>query len=214
MTPAEQNLMRLMLREEMGVAIDPVKKDIDGIKIKIGGLEASARDARREIDVLKDTDRKHSGGFKQVRTELLPRLESQTAEQIAIERGDREKGLSVAATAYERMVKVVDTLTERMAGMESELSSYRREAEERAAKASLVVPDGKGGTAIVPASVVGANAAMSSNNKADAIQLAANRADTHSLAAKSRSSVTLIATIVQALIMGAWGAYHIIHGGP
>lgn len=177
MTPQELKLMGEMMRDALRDALAPVQKDIEGIKVRIGGLETNARDAKRDIQLLQDTDRKHSKEHRAVTGEILPRMKSDADLT-------RERDLTATATAYERMLRLHDDLAQRMGGMESEIASYRKEAAERAKKASFEVPDGKGNVSIVPAAIVAAQAAYRNEGTTAAIAV-----DTSATATLARSNL-------------------------
>jgi hypothetical protein len=153
MTPQEINLMKEMLRaalrEEIPVALEPLQKELESVRSKVGGLETSARVSKEEIQKLKDVDRRHSGGVKAVREEL-PRMQSLTQEQIAVKVAE-ESGKRIGATV---------AIEERLEGLEREISDYRREALERAEATSFKVPDREGGVSLIPAAMVAAQSSQ------------------------------------------------------
>jgi len=165
MTPAEQKLMGEVIRASLREELDPLKKEVSDIKSKVGGLEVAATDAKRKIQKLEDTDRKHSGTHREITQGIIPRIQSQTDEV----KQESSRGLQSSTEAYERILTLFDAIAERTERLEEEQRRGREEAEKRAKKNSFEIPDGKGGVSMVPAAVVAAQTAHQSGMKTDSL---------------------------------------------
>jgi hypothetical protein len=100
MTPAELNLMRMMLREEIDGAISPVRADLAKLTERTTKLE--------------ETDRKHSGQHRAVTKEIIPQLKSAAEES--------QRGTTAGiADAFNKMVHVVSDLGDAVARVEAGL---------------------------------------------------------------------------------------------
>lgn len=190
MTPREIELLRVMLREEVTIAIAPVKAEL--------------ADLGERTKKLEDAKRKHSGEVHAITRVAIPQMQSE-AERIR--RGD----MGGIADAFDKMVHVVNDVADNVSAMRTELQP----------RATLALPDGKGGTSIRPASLVAAESSVRTEVKQDGIAkvvvdaaIDTTKAKNDAASAKKRITVTMIGLIVQGLIMGAWAAWQAIaHAG-
>jgi hypothetical protein len=194
MTPGEQNLMRMILREEIDTAITPVREDLAKLTERTSKLEKTDAEIQKKV----------SGQHRAVTKEIIPQLQS-AAEDAR--RGD----MAGVGDAFNKIVYVLADMGDSIAQMRAEMQP----------RAVVELPDGKGGTSVRPASLVAAESSVRTENRQESLakltldaSIDTTKAKDNSADAKKAAQRAFVTSLVFGVVVGLWQAWQFIqHAG-
>lgn len=201
MTPRELELVGAMVRDAVTSAVAPLREEVADIAKRTKSLEQK--------------DAKHSGQFRAVTKEVIPRALSESKHEI----DGANAGIADTLT---RFGLVLNDMGDTIAEVRTDVSTIKDQIQPRA---TMELTDGKK-TSIKPASIVAAESSLRTEDttnqiqgQAKALQVGVDRSDTQSLAAakwaKRNAIATSIVVSISAVVVAAWKIYEALsHASP